>query len=172
MHINKFLNSGIFSFKNILIGFVIFIIFGVIFFTIKTPVDFNCTNFQVECEKVDAKHDDGKLHQCEDEIDNDGDGLIDLADPGCDNDNDNKETDPKLKQCSDGIDNDGDGLIDLADPGCGNANDNEEIDPAAEVSESAGGKGVGVNTGPQNCPRYAPDSNLILCNQETIDALF
>ena len=32
--------------------------------------------------------------QCSDGIDNDGDGKIDLADPGCANASDNNETDP------------------------------------------------------------------------------
>ncbi len=67
--------------------------------------------------------------QCNDGIDNDGDGLIDFpVDPGCDNANDNDETDAQFSQCSDGIDNDGDGLIDFpADPGCADANDNTEL---------------------------------------------
>jgi len=71
------------------------------------------------------------LAQCEDGVDNDGDGLIDFpADPGCDSPADNDETDPVAgAQCSDGLDNDGDGLIDFpADPGCTDANDNNERD--------------------------------------------
>jgi len=51
---------------------------------------------------------------CNDGIDNDGGGAIDLADPGCRDANASLE-DP---QCDDGIDNDGEGGIDLADPGC------------------------------------------------------
>lgn len=55
--------------------------------------------------------------QCNDQIDNDGDGVIDYpADDGCYNLDDNYET----IDCDDYIDNDGDGLIDLADPGCNN----------------------------------------------------
>ncbi|MCA9539007.1 MAG: hypothetical protein KC620_08960, partial [Myxococcales bacterium] len=62
--------------------------------------------------------------QCSDGADNDGDGLIDLADPGCEDALDNDE---RQRQCADGIDNDEDGLIDFpADPGCGSANDNDE----------------------------------------------
>ena len=67
--------------------------------------------------------------QCSDGVDNDGDGLIDLADPGCTDANDNDETGgppPPTTQCSDGVDNDGDGLIDLADPGCASSSDNDE----------------------------------------------
>ena len=67
--------------------------------------------------------------QCNDNIDNDGDSLIDLADPGCTDSNDNDETDP-IPQCNDGLDNDLDGLIDMNDPGCLSSNDNNEIDPS------------------------------------------
>ena len=79
-------------------------------------------------------------YQCNDGIDNDGDGLTDLADPGCENaqDNDEYNDPPPTTQCSDGVDNDGDGLVDLADPGCANAEDNDETngssaDVVAEV---------------------------------------
>ncbi len=70
------------------------------------------------------------LAQCEDGIDNDGDGLIDLADPGCENSSDNDESDdPALPQCNNGLDDDGDGLVDLADPGCVDSSDDNETDP-------------------------------------------
>ena len=67
--------------------------------------------------------------QCNDGIDNDGDSLIDLDDPGCEDINDNDEFNaPPLPQCSDTIDNDGDGLIDFPnDPGCIDANDDDEF---------------------------------------------
>ena len=45
---------------------------------------------------------------CNDNIDNDGDGLVDAADPDCHT--------PEV--CNDNIDNDGDGKIDSADPDC------------------------------------------------------
>jgi len=67
--------------------------------------------------------------QCADGKDNDGDGLIDLADPGCASSSDNSEEniiDPPV-ECSDGKDNDGDGLIDLADPGCTGPTDTTEL---------------------------------------------
>jgi MYXO-CTERM domain-containing protein/uncharacterized repeat protein (TIGR01451 family) len=72
------------------------------------------------------------IPQCEDGIDNDGDGLIDYpSDPGCSSPIDNSETDVK-PQCSDGIDNDGDNLIDYpADPGCSSPTDNTEAGPPA-----------------------------------------
>ena len=70
---------------------------------------------------------------CNDGIDNDGDGLTDLADPGCVDSADNDEFNEAapepapLAACEDGLDNDGDGLIDLADPGCNNSSDDDEF---------------------------------------------
>ena len=67
------------------------------------------------------------LAMCEDGQDNDGDGLTDLADPGCSSASDNDESETSvLAMCEDGLDNDGDGLTDLADPGCSTASDNDE----------------------------------------------
>ncbi len=70
--------------------------------------------------------------QCNDGIDNDGDGLTDFpADPGCTDVNDNDEFNAPPQQdaqCNDGLDNDGDGLTDFpADPGCTDVNDNDEF---------------------------------------------
>jgi Concanavalin A-like lectin/glucanases superfamily/Calcineurin-like phosphoesterase len=45
---------------------------------------------------------------CDDNRDNDGDGLVDIADPDCQT--------PEV--CDDNRDNDGDGLVDIADPDC------------------------------------------------------
>jgi hypothetical protein len=67
---------------------------------------------------------------CSDGKDNDGDGKVDAADPGCHTDgnpNNASSFNPKDRseggngggtQCSDGVDNDGDGRVDAADPGC------------------------------------------------------
>ncbi|MBI4739444.1 PKD domain-containing protein [Candidatus Woesearchaeota archaeon] len=64
--------------------------------------------------------------QCQDKTDNDGDGLVDLADPGCSRPLDNDESDG-TSQCQDGKDNDGDGLIDFpVDSGCSSKQDNDE----------------------------------------------
>jgi len=57
------------------------------------------------------------IPECNDGLDNDGDGVIDLADPGCSDVNDHTE-DPETTECQDGEDNDGDGLIDSGDPAC------------------------------------------------------
>ena len=66
--------------------------------------------------------------QCRDEVDNDGDDLIDLFDPGCNSPDDADEADPDpLPECGDGIDNDGDQLTDYpADPECNAAGANRE----------------------------------------------
>ena len=114
--------------------------------------------------------------QCSDGADNDGDGAVDAADPGCHTDgdptnmasfnpNDNDETnsgggggggggsggsgDDDAAQCSDGRDNDGDGRVDSRDGGChtdGNPNNAESFDPSDD-DESGGGDGGGSGDG-------------------------
>jgi hypothetical protein len=92
--------------------------------------------------------------QCSDGLDNDSNGLVDLADPGCEgNPGDQSECcwvpppeppppppepppPPPPPQCSDGVDNDGDGTWDAAEPygdwSCFSWDDNDESDyPAA-----------------------------------------
>ncbi|QSZ42988.1 hypothetical protein GJV85_13035 [Sulfurimonas aquatica] len=69
---------------------------------------------------------------CNDGLDNDGDGLVDLNDPGCTDINDNDEFNEIIPptptfECNDGIDNDGDGRIDMADSGCSSPEDNTEF---------------------------------------------
>jgi len=69
----------------------------------------------------------GGSGECSDGIDNDGDGLIDTADPGCPVNGDSESPDPDLPACSDGVDNDSDGLIDFPDdPGCDGRDDDDE----------------------------------------------
>ncbi len=125
--------------------------------------------------------------QCSDTIDNDGDGVIDAADPGChsDNDannassynpNDNDETDKKSGggttgsggetgvECADNRDNDGDGLIDEKDGGChtdGNPNNPDSYD-ATDDSEATGGGGGGDDGGAGNANTggQSTDDNL------------
>lgn len=81
------------------------------------------------------------VYICSDELDNDGDGLIDSSDPACHTDgnsensesyNPNSDTEvteePIVFECSDGIDNDEDGLIDYPfDNGCESGEDNKEV---------------------------------------------
>ena len=57
--------------------------------------------------------------QCQDGIDNDGDSLTDLADPGCENNAQNNDEGAKDFQCSDKKDNDQDGAVDDDDFSCG-----------------------------------------------------
>jgi hypothetical protein len=75
------------------------------------------------------------LGPCEDGVDNDGDGDVDLADAGCKNAGWHTEN----PQCNDGVDNDGDGLIDLADGGC--------LNRPYRDSEMSGGFGGGGGGG-------------------------
>ncbi|MGQ0679477.1 MAG: hypothetical protein ACT4OM_07460 [Actinomycetota bacterium] len=53
---------------------------------------------------------------CSNGIDDDGEGGIDMADPGCSSPNDWSEADNP--PCSNGLDDDGDGLVDGRDPNC------------------------------------------------------
>jgi subtilisin family serine protease len=55
--------------------------------------------------------------ECDDGLDNDGDGAVDASDVGCDDTADLFER-SGLLACDDGEDNDGDGDVDTADPGC------------------------------------------------------
>jgi subtilisin-like proprotein convertase family protein len=50
---------------------------------------------------------------CDDEVDNNGDGLVDCADPQC-----SQELACVPEVCDDEMDNNGDGLVDCADPQC------------------------------------------------------
>ncbi|MEJ0001772.1 MAG: PKD domain-containing protein [bacterium] len=103
---------------------------------------------------VNPIHNGGGNPQCSDGADNDGDGKIDILDPGCHTDgnpthadtynpNDNDETD--VPQCSNTGDDDGDGKIDQADPGChtdGNP-DNEGSYVPTDNDETDDGQGGG-----------------------------
>ena len=66
---------------------------------------------------------------CDDGEDNDGDGWIDDADPGCEDELDDDETDAGDTECSDGLDNDSDGAIDADDPDCDDGKDDSESPP-------------------------------------------
>jgi DNA-binding beta-propeller fold protein YncE len=62
---------------------------------------------------------------CNNGSDDDGDGLMDLNDPGCRDSGWNIEN----PECNDGVDNEGDGSIDLADPHCAASWDKVERKP-------------------------------------------
>jgi hypothetical protein len=56
------------------------------------------------------------IRACNNGEDDDGDGTVDLADPGCGSSLDDDETDPEdAPACADGEDNDGDGATDYPD---------------------------------------------------------
>ncbi|MBN2203105.1 MAG: hypothetical protein JW700_02895 [Candidatus Aenigmarchaeota archaeon] len=83
------------------------------------------------------------LAECKDGIDNDGDGLSDLNDPGCSSKNDKSELDSSV-ECDDGLDNDEDGNVDYNDSGCTGPTDTDESDCGDGICE--GGETSG------NCP--------------------
>jgi Divergent InlB B-repeat domain len=88
--------------------------------------------------------------QCSDGRDNDGDGLVDEADPGCDADNTEAPNDrpAPASDCHDGRDNDGDGLVDAAqDPGCASG---------GSEAGSAGKTTTTTTTAPPPPPPAAP----------------
>ncbi|MGC6416361.1 MAG: hypothetical protein ACON3Z_04570 [Bradymonadia bacterium] len=71
---------------------------------------------------------------CGDGVDNDGDGLTDLWDPGCSSAQDDLEDDDERGACANGVDDDGNGFIDFPyDPGCGAQGDPDE----SELAEPA-----------------------------------
>lgn len=75
------------------------------------------------------------LPQCQDNIDNDGDGAKDYPqDFSCLGVTDNDEANQK-SQCQNAIDDDGDGLIDSQDPGCSNNQDNNEGDGTTQCQD-------------------------------------
>jgi Ca2+-binding RTX toxin-like protein len=79
---------------------------------------------------------------CADGQDNDGDGQVDGADPGCSGPTDNDESNPQPPPpaaCADGQDNDGDGKVDGADPGCSGATDNDESNPSPPTNTPTSG---------------------------------
>ncbi|MFA7654092.1 MAG: hypothetical protein WCX97_03570 [Candidatus Magasanikbacteria bacterium] len=77
------------------------------------------------------------IENCGNDIDDNGNGLIDCADPSCANDSRCKGDNEEAAACLDGLDNDGDGLIDYpSDPGCSSVNDTDEYNsPKITVPE-------------------------------------
>ncbi len=111
---------------------------------------------------------DSLIRDCNDGVDNDEDGLLDLADPGCTGGLDRSELDPaQVPACADGIDNDGDGAIDWPDdPECRAAGDPEEelvCDPAIQVVE------LGADGGLVDLPEGG-QSVTTICGEESANA--
>ena len=86
------------------------------------------------------------LPQCSDGIDNDGDLLTDLNDPGCAGDMKGTNEAAATTQCQDGIDNDGDGWTDfLLDFSCGGSRTrNDETNPKAQCQDGLDNDGDGL----------------------------
>lgn len=105
------------------------------------------------CDDDDDDNGDGggDTPACADGEDNDGDSLVDSADPGCADSNDDDESNgdggSTAPACSDGSDNDGDGKIDMDDPGCSEVNDTDETDPSSGGGGSGSGSGGGEGGG-------------------------
>ena len=89
---------------------------------------------------------------CSDGIDDDGDGLVDLADPGCTDVADPFETDASVA-CDDGFDNDGDGLVDWpADVGCQAATSGNESPACDDGIDNDGDGAIDWDGGPGVTP--------------------
>jgi hypothetical protein len=105
--------------------------------------------------------------ECDDGIDNDGDGQTDFPDdPGCQNSNDSSELNSNI-DCDDGVDNDGDGAIDSpSDPGCQNSIDSSELDPLIECDDGVDNDGDGFTDYPSDpgCGSLARDSEDPQCD--------
>jgi hypothetical protein len=99
------------------------------------------------------------IPQCDDEIDNDGDGLVDSADPACQAGGTRESDDPPA-QCGDGIDNDADGLTDDEDPGCEDDDDRDEYDGSgAACMDGVDNDGDGKTDYPEDPGCLAPNQN-------------
>jgi hypothetical protein len=99
---------------------------------------YSTTNTGTITVNVDITSYEVPTTECNDEIDNDEDDLIDYADPGCVDFQDNSEVDPALQsECSDGVDNDEDGSTDYPeDPDCLSAGDPLEASRCLGVSST------------------------------------
>ncbi len=69
-----------------------------------------------------------QTHQCNNGVDDDGDGRIDMNDSGCSYPTDDSEYNQTSQtyQCNNGYDDDGDGYIDMNDSGCSYTTDDSE----------------------------------------------
>ncbi|MGH0029805.1 MAG: PEP-CTERM sorting domain-containing protein [Myxococcota bacterium] len=104
------------------------------------------------------------LLACNDGVDNDADGAVDLADPGCASAIDRSE----LPDCSDGIDNDLDGAVDGADASCASALDpsehpdcanglDDDMDFRTDFPEDPGCLDASSGTESPQCNNYRDD---------------
>jgi formylglycine-generating enzyme required for sulfatase activity len=106
--------------------------------------------------------------ECSDGLDNDGDGLIDLADPGCADLSDLDEHSPTLP-CDDGADNDGDGLVDYraaggGDPPCASPTSPREKTECQDGINNDYGAGIDFDGGASlngGVPLSTPDPQCV-----------
>ena len=94
------------------------------------------------------------LPQCSDEVDNDGDGLIDFPfDPGCADPTERSELDPDpLPACANNVDEDRDGLFDFGeDPDCDSAADSFEGPDCRDGFDNDGDGRIDFAGGDQGC---------------------
>jgi len=92
---------------------------------------------------------------CSDGVDNDGDGLVNLDDPGCDSASDTSEQSAALP-CDNGVDDDGDGAIDLADLGCRDPGWSTENPQCQDGVDNDGDGGVDWDGNPPDTRCWAP----------------
>jgi subtilisin family serine protease len=94
--------------------------------------------------------------ECDDGVDNDGDGGTDGDDVGCDDAADLSER-SSLLPCDDGLDNDGDGATDTADAGClgpGWVTEDPECSDGADNDGDGGTDSDGAPPDPQCATPY------------------
>ena len=101
--------------------------------------------------------------ECNDGDDDDGDGWIDLVDPGCTDENDDDESNADMGfQCSNNADDDGDGLTDGEDPMCTFWMDDDEFSECNDGVDNDGDGGEDYNlnnlSGDTGCDGYNDDS--------------
>jgi Tol biopolymer transport system component/chitodextrinase len=96
--------------------------------------------------------------KCDNGVDDDGDGLVDLADPGCDDASDRSERGVEI--CDDEIDADGDGSAAFPqDRGCDDGNDPDETTPRFACDDGVDNDGDGfADLQDRGCP--SPDATL------------
>ncbi len=111
-------------------------------------------------------------YQCSDGQDNDGDGLVDLQDPGCSSPQGNDES-SATSQCQDGTDNDGDGAADFpADFSCSARTDNDEANPQAQCQDGIDNDGDGAIDFPGDFScQSAQDNDELLPNAQCQDGV-
>ncbi len=72
---------------------------------------------------------------CENTLDDDSDGLVDMNDPGCTSPTDDDEYNlVVLPKCSNTLDDDSDGLVDMNDPGCTSPTDDDEYNTIVSLT--------------------------------------